>query len=225
MIEDDVDIINLLKVPLEKEGFLVSVAMSVKFGIEKIKVEKPDVILLDLMLQDGDGAEIVKWLKRTEYQNIPVIVLTAKSSEIDKVLLLELGADDYITKPFSIRELLARIKSILRRYEKNEESKNNKFEEDGLSVDFESMEVFVDGEKVNLTKKEFKILEFLIKNRGIVISKEKIISELWPFDSEISETTRTIDVHISKIRKKLGKYSEKIQVVRGVGYKFLKNNP
>ncbi|MGC8767393.1 MAG: response regulator transcription factor [Brevinematia bacterium] len=222
IIEDDVDIINLSKAPLEREGFSVSVAMSVKFGIEKVKVEKPDIVLLDLMLQDGDGSEVVKWMKRTEYYNIPIIILTAKASEIDKVLLLELGADDYITKPFSIRELIARIRAVLRRYENIEEKHKNRFEEDGLVVDFDSMEVAVDGKEIKLTRKEFEILKFLIKNRGIVVSKEKIISEVWPFDSEISEETRTIDVHVGKIKKKLGRHAEKIQIVRGVGYKFSK---
>lgn len=161
IIEDDVDIINLSKKPLEQEGFTVSVAMSVKFGIEKIKIEKPDIILLDLMLPDGDGAEVLKWTKRNqEFSDIPTIILTAKSNEFDKVLLLELGADDYITKPFSIRELIARIKTILRRYESKSQPKHNKFEEEGLIIDFDSFEVFVDGTNVKLTKKSLKFSNY-----------------------------------------------------------------
>ncbi|MCS7299291.1 MAG: response regulator transcription factor [Spirochaetia bacterium] len=221
MVEDDVDIINLSKGYLEKEGFSVSVAMSVKFGIEKIKVEKPDIILLDLMLGDGDGSEVIKWLKRNEdYSNVPVIILTAKSSEVDKVLLLELGADDYITKPFSIRELVARIRTVLRRYDNKTAQKQNKFEIDGLKINFDSFEVIVDNEVINLTRKEFKILELLVKNKGIVLSKEKILSSIWDDHSNIQDDSRTVDVHISKIKKKLKKYADKITVVRGVGYKF-----
>lgn len=222
IIEDDIDIINLSKKPLEQEGFTVSVAMSVKFGIEKIKIEKPDIILLDLMLPDGDGAEVLKWTKRNqEFSDIPTIILTAKSNEFDKVLLLELGADDYITKPFSIRELIARIKTILRRYESKSQPKHNKFEEEGLIIDFDSFEVFVDGTNVKLTKKEFEILKLLIKNRKIVLSKDKILYSVWGSEEEISEDSRTIDVHINKLKKKLGKYGERIVVVRGVGYKFV----
>lgn len=223
IIEDDIDIINLSKKPLEQEGFTVSVAMSVKFGIEKIKIEKPDIILLDLMLPDGDGAELLKWAKRNqEFSDIPTIILTAKSNEFDKVLLLELGADDYITKPFSIRELIARIKTILRRYESKSQPKHNKFEEEGLIIDFDSFEVIVDGTNVKLTKKEFEILKLLIKNRKIVLSKDKIFYSVWGSEEEeISEDSRTIDVHINKLKKKLGKYGERIVVVRGVGYKFV----
>lgn len=222
IIEDDIDIINLSKKPLEQEGFTVSVAMSVKFGIEKIKIEKPDIILLDIMLPDGDGAEVLKWTKRNqEFSDIPTIILTAKSNEFDKVLLLELGADDYITKPFSIRELIARIKTILRRYESKSQPKHNKFEEEGLIIDFDSFEVIVDGTNVKLTKKEFEILKLLIKNRKIVLSKDKIFYSVWGSEEEISEDSRTIDVHINKLKKKLGKYGERIVVVRGVGYKFV----
>lgn len=221
LIEDDVDIIKLSKEPLEQEGFSVSVAMSVKFGTEKIKIEKPDIILLDLMLQDGNGSEIVKWLKRNEeFSNIPVIVITAKSSEVDKVLLLELGADDYITKPFSIRELIARIKNILRRYEGATSVKQNKFEDNGLIVNFDSFEVIVDGKSIPFTKKEFEVLWLLIRNRGIVMSKEKIFSSIWENEEELSENSRTIDVHINKIKKKLGRHGSRITVIRGVGYKF-----
>ncbi|MCX8029044.1 MAG: response regulator transcription factor [Brevinematales bacterium] len=221
LIEDDIDIVNLSKMAFEKEGFDVSVAMSVKFGVEKIKVEKPDIILLDLMLQDGDGTEVIKWLKRTdEYSNIPVIVITAKSSEIDKVLLFELGADDYVTKPFSIRELIARIKSVIRRYENKGIQRQSRFEMDGLVINFDSFEIFVDGVPVKFTRKEFSILEFLVKNRGIVLSKDKILSSIWSNDEDISDESRTIDVHISKIKKKLGRYSDRIIVIRGVGYKF-----
>ncbi|MEN2998864.1 MAG: response regulator transcription factor [Brevinematia bacterium] len=223
LVEDDVDIVNLSKKPLEQEGFTVVVAMSVKFGIEEIKSKKPDLIILDLMLQDGDGTEVVKWVKRTEeFSNIPIIVLTAKSSEFDKVLLLELGADDYITKPFSIRELIARIKSILRRYETSADTKpkHNRFEDGGLIINLDSFEVVVDGQTAQLTKKEFEILELLIKNRGIVVSKEKILSLLWKGEEELSESSRTVDVHISKIKKKLGRYGNRISTIRGVGYRF-----
>jgi DNA-binding response OmpR family regulator len=211
-IEDDVDIINLTKRMLEGEGIDVDVAMSVKFGIEKIKSSKPDIVLLDLMLPDGDGKEVLRWMKQNKsYSGIPVIVITAKSSEVDKVLLLELGADDYLTKPFSIKELAARIRAVLRRYSTE------------TSRDFfvlGEMRVFIGDEEVQLTKREFQILEYLVRNKGMVLKREKILTAIWGLVDDIDENSRTLDVHINNIKKKLGKYKDMIKTIRGVGYRF-----
>ncbi len=220
LIEDDVEIVKLSKPLIENENFVVTVAMSFAFGIESVKREVPDIILLDLMLPDADGVSFIKWLKSSDrYKDIPVIVLTAKSSEVDKVLLLELGADDYITKPFSVRELTARMKSVLRRYEKNKESKDV-FEEGDLRVDFSGMVLYVGNEEIVLPKKEFEILEILIKNRNKVVKREDLIVSVWGYDSDITEESRTLDVHIGNIRKKLGRHGNRIKTVKGVGFKF-----
>jgi len=217
-IEDDTDIINLTREMLQDEGIEVDVAMSVKFGIQKIKLNRPDVVLLDLMLPDGDGKEVVKWMKQSkEYSNIPVIVITAKSSEIDKVLLLELGADDYLTKPFSIKELIARIRALLRRY--NSDNSKDFFIFDDLKINFDEMKVIVENEEIQFTKKEFQILEYLVRNKGIVLKREKILMAVWGL-SDDNENSRSLDVHINNIRKKLGKYKSLIKTVKGVGYRF-----
>lgn len=217
-IEDDTDIINLTREMLQDEGIEVDVAMSVKFGIQKIKLNRPDVVLLDLMLPDGDGKEVVKWMKQSkEYSNIPVIVITAKSSEIDKVLLLELGADDYLTKPFSIKELIARIRALLRRY--NSDNSKDFFIFDDLKINFDEMKVIVENEEIQFTKKEFQILEYLVRNKGIVLKREKILVAVWGL-SDDNENSRSLDVHINNIRKKLGKYKSLIKTVKGVGYRF-----
>ncbi len=218
-IEDDIDIINLTKGMLESEGVDVDIAMSVKFGIEKIKTNKPDIVLLDLMLPDGDGREIVKWIKQNKnYSDIPIIVITAKSSEVDKVLLLELGADDYLTKPFSVKELAARIRAVLRRY--SSETSRDFFVLEGLKIYFDEMRVLIDDEEVQLTKKEFQILEYLARNKGIVLKREKILTAIWGVVDDIDENSRALDVHINNIKKKLGKYKDLIKTVRGIGYRF-----
>jgi len=218
-IEDDVDIINLTKRMLEGEGIDVDVAMSVKFGIEKIKSSKPDIVLIDLMLPDGDGKEVVKWMKQNKsYSGIPVIVITAKSSEVDKVLLLELGADDYLTKPFSIKELAARIRAVLRRY--STETSRDFFVLGDLKIYFDEMRVFIGDEEVQLTKREFQILEYLVRNKGMVLKREKILTAIWGLVDDIDENSRTLDVHINNIKKKLGKYKDVIKTIRGVGYRF-----
>jgi len=217
-IEDDTDIINLTREMLQDEGIEVDVAMSVKFGIQKIKLNRPDVVLLDLMLPDGDGKEVVKWMKQSkEYSNIPVIVITAKSSEIDKVLLLELGADDYLTKPFSMKELIARIRALLRRY--NSDNSKDFFIFDDLKINFDEMKVIVENEEIQFTKKEFQILEYLVRNKGIVLKREKILMAVWGLSYD-NENSRSLDVHINNIRKKLGKYKSLIKTVKGVGYRF-----
>ncbi len=218
VLEDDIDIRELIAIQLNKAGL-----DSVQF--EKISecrnfLEKdlPHLLILDLMLPDGDGLDFCKILRNNEKtKNLPIIILTAKSEEIDKILGLEFGADDYITKPFSQRELIARIKSVLRRsnLSSNEipENKNP-----GIIINKEKYEVLVDNKKIDLTTTEFKILKLLCEKKGWVFSRNQILDYLWGNDKIVID--RTIDVHIKNLREKLGPIGSSIKNIRGVGYKF-----
>jgi len=217
VVEDDEDINDLLVYNLKKEGFKVQPFLSSVEALKSLYSSRPDIILLDIMLPDINGLEFCKMVKSNpKIEDIPIIMITAKSTEIDKIVGLELGADDYITKPFSIREVVARIKAVLRRAKRVK--KENPLKMDRLEIFPDRFEVRVDGKPVNLTSKEFKILMFLIKNAGKVLSREKILENVW--DSELDIYDRTVDVHIKKLRDKLNSYGEKIQTVRGVGYKW-----
>ncbi|WP_456392249.1 response regulator [Persephonella sp.] len=218
VVEDDEDINDLLVYNLQKEGFKVQPFLSSVEALKSIYSNRPDIILLDIMLPDIDGLEFCKMVKSNpETEDIPIIMITAKSTEIDKIVGLELGADDYITKPFSIREVVARIKAILRRARRNR--KENSIKVDGLEIFPDRFELRVDGNPVNLTSKEFRILMLLVNNTGKVLSREKILENVW--DSELDVYDRTVDVHIKKLRDKLGPYGKKIQTVRGIGYKWV----
>ncbi|WP_456382485.1 response regulator [Persephonella sp.] len=218
VVEDDEDINDLLVYNLQKEGFKVQPFLSSVEALKSIHSNRPDIILLDIMLPDIDGLEFCKMVKSNpETEDIPIIMITAKSTEIDKIVGLELGADDYITKPFSIREVVARIKAILRRTRRNR--KENSIKVDGLEIFPDRFELRVDGNPVNLTSKEFRILMLLVNNTGKVLSREKILENVW--DSELDVYDRTVDVHIKKLRDKLGPYGKKIQTVRGIGYKWV----
>ncbi len=220
VIEDDEDINELLVYNLEKEGYQVEPFYSSNPAYEAIKSKKPDIIILDIMLPDMDGLELCKLLKSDKQtENIPVIMLTAKSTEIDKIVGLELGADDYITKPFSIRELLARIKAILRRTKKkNCPEEENQYQYKGLKIDFEKFSVEIGNKPVKLTSKEFKLLSLLVKSEKKVLSREYILDEIWKNEDDVFD--RTVDVHIKNLREKLGEYGKYIKTVRGIGYKW-----
>jgi len=229
ILDDEIDILELVSVNLKKSGFTpIKFEIPSKFFEFLKKSEtKPCLIILDLMLPEQDGFEITKNLKSTEeLKNIPIIMLSAKDEMIDKIVGLELGADDYITKPFSVKELMVRIKVILKRVYKNDsitqdEEKNVKNNRaiKNIWVDKEKHEVFVDDEKIELTIVEFKILDLLMSKKGNVFSREKILYYLWEDDKFVID--RTVDVHIRNLRKKLKKYSDKIKNIRGVGYKFV----
>lgn len=225
IIEDEEHIIELLKYNLEKNNYDVVVAQDGEEGIQKAIDEKPDLILLDLMLPKIDGTKVCMKLKNNDYMtDTPIIMLTAKSDEMDKILGLEIGADDYVTKPFSVRELLARIKVILNRYSVTIEKKSpaKKIIVDDLIIDLEKREVKVKGELIKLTYKEFELLKLLSENRGSVLSRNMLLDEIWGYD--YFGETRTVDVHIrhirSKISKKIDEKYDKIDTVRGVGYKM-----
>ncbi len=214
IIEDDTEILNLLIYNLEKNGFVVEGFSNGYEGLNYVLTHPPDLLILDLMLPDIDGLEIFRDLKSKEKtKNLPVIILTAKSDEVDRVLGLELGADDYIVKPFSIRELIARIKTVLRRYhpEISEEVLNFK----NLTLDKSRHKVFLDDNEIMLTATEFKILLTLMRNPGRVFTRNNLLDAL---DKVIID--RNIDVHITKLRKKLGAAGVYIKTIRGIGYKL-----
>ena len=217
IVEDEPDIANLVAHHVRKEQFDVSVFHDGESVLESLKREVPDLVILDLMLPGIDGLDICRILKADKKtSSIPVIMLTAKGTELDIVLGLELGADDYVTKPFSVRELMARIKAVLRRAERPEA--DSLIIVDGLSVDMESFQVKVDDVPVELTYAEFKILSLLISRLGRVLTRQQIIQGIW--DDYRIVTSKTVDVHVTHLRRKLGKYGHFVKTVRGVGYKF-----
>ncbi len=217
IVEDEPDILKLVSVSLEKFGFEVKGFLNSSSFLKSAAVSKPDLIILDLMLPDMDGFEVCKHLKsRDEYKNIPVIVLSARSDESDKVLGLEIGADDYVTKPFSPRELVARVKSVLRRWEVREQARKIVAGKD-LEMDRDRYEVLVKGKKVDFTTTEFKILELILSGKGKVFTRNEILSHLWGGEKFVVD--RTVDVHVRNIREKLGSVEGVIKNVRGVGYR------
>jgi len=217
LIEDDKDLAFLVKINLEREGFLVEHFERATPFFEFISQNVVDLVLIDVMLPDLDGFRIANFLKsRADLKEIPIIFITARVEEEDKLRGFELGADDYITKPFSMKELIARVKAVLKRYKKFTEGDILKYE--GVELNKRRQKLFVDGAEVYLTPAEFKILKTLMENYGKPVSRSYLVEKLW--DYEKSTTERTIDVHVKHIRDKLGKYKSLIKTVRGVGYKF-----
>ncbi len=216
-VEDDTNIRELVEYTLKSSGFTIRGFELSKDFFEGLKSEKPDLVLLDVMLSDKDGLTVLKELRsHSDYKDIPVIMLTAKSSQLDKIKGLDEGADDYITKPFDIIELISRIKAVLRRVRHEEETIAYK----DIVLDRKSHMVKANGENVVLTYKEFELLYNLLLNRGIVLSRDKLMNLVWGTDFE--GETRTVDVHIRTLRQKLGKCGEYIETVRNVGYKIEK---
>jgi len=226
MVDDEKHIVELVKYNLEREGFEVLAAYD---GLEAIKtalIKKPDLIVLDIMLPSLDGLEVCRQLRQNEEtRNIPVIMLSARGEELDRILGLEIGADDYVTKPFSPRELLARIKARLRRFGTAGGGRAPGCEKrmvlGRLVIDQERFEVLVDGERQELTPKEFELLRFLALEPGKVFSRDQLLEKIWGYD--FAGDSRTVDVHIRHLRQKLEKYpgmTQYIETVRGVGYRF-----
>ena len=224
VVDDEEHISELISYNLISNGYKVIIANN---GIDAIKLaieEKPSIILLDLMIPGKDGYDVCKEIRNyKEIRNTPIIMLTAKSEEVDKILGLELGADDYITKPFSVRELLARVKAVLRRFSIIQED-DGTLEFGDLTVNFEKREILVNGNKLELTLKEFELLEILIKNRGKILTRDTLLDRIWGY--EYIGETRTVDVHIRYLRKKIeedDKNPKLIETIRGVGYRFNPN--
>ncbi|MCX5812090.1 MAG: response regulator transcription factor [Proteobacteria bacterium] len=218
IVDDEPDIAELVSINLKKASFRVKELRDAESFFKFLRSETPDLIILDLMLPDMDGFEVCKSLKsQDKYANIPIIMLTARVEETEKVLGLELGADDYVTKPFSPRELVARVKAVLRRHTQKEETKKIIIG-DLICMDLEKHEVEVEGNKIELTSTEFNILQMLSLKKGRVFSRDQILQNLWGNDKMVLD--RTIDVHIKHLREKLGKAGAFIKNIRGVGYKL-----
>ncbi|HEY3276685.1 MAG TPA: response regulator transcription factor [Syntrophorhabdaceae bacterium] len=218
VVDDEPDIVELVSLNLGKAGFKVKSFPDAESFLRSLDPETPDLIILDLMLPDTDGLEICKYLKaHDKYSVIPIIMLTARTEETERVLGLELGADDYVTKPFSSRELVARVKAVLRRPEQRQETKKI-YVDDLMVIDLEKVQVSVEGTKRELTPTEFKIIQLLSTKRGRVLSRDQILNFVWGQDRTVVD--RTVDVHIRHLREKLGKVSALIKNVRGMGYKL-----
>lgn len=224
VIEDDPDIVELLRYNLEREGYRVLCATDGERGLGDAARHQPDLVLLDLMLPGMDGLEVCKRLRAQDgTRGIPVLMLTAKSEETDVVIGLEMGADDYLTKPFSPRELVARVRAALRR-NRPEGPAAAKDEQDvyrgkHLLADFDAVSVSVDGAQVRLTRREFELLQFLVQNRNRVISRDRLLERVWGYDHAVE--TRSVDVHVGRLRGKLGAAAGQIETVVGLGYRFV----
>ncbi len=223
VVEDEKNILELVRFNLEKEGFTVLTALDGSQGLELAREEKPDLIVLDVMLPGMNGLEVCRELQREyETREIPIIMLSARAEEVDKVLGLEMGADDYITKPFSPRELVARVKARLRRNPGNQRAAadTHRLNFGRLVIDTSRFAVFIDGKRVELTPKEFELLHFMAARPGRVFTREQLLEQVWGYG--YAGDSRTVDVHIRHIRQKLSILGEEqpIETVRGVGYRF-----
>ncbi|HEX9156735.1 MAG TPA: phosphate regulon transcriptional regulator PhoB [Syntrophales bacterium] len=224
IVDDEKDIVDLVAYNLEKEGYETLKSLDGEKALQLVRTKTPDLVVLDLMLPGIQGLEVCKRIRKDpQTAAIPIIMLTAKGDEIDKILGLEVGADDYITKPFSVKELQARIKAVLRRSEARRAADQAElFEFKGLCIDFRSYEVTVDGKPVDLSPTEFRLLKFLSRNPGRVYSREQILDRVWGDDAFVEP--RTVDVHIRRLRSRI-EHDESspdyIVTVRGAGYKLM----
>ncbi|NPV03815.1 MAG: phosphate regulon transcriptional regulator PhoB [Syntrophaceae bacterium] len=223
IVDDEKDIVDLVAYNLEKEGYEVLKALDGEKALALVRAKRPDLVVLDLMLPGIQGLEVCKRLRRdAETAAVPIIMLTAKGEELDKILGLEVGADDYVTKPFGVKELVARIRAVLRRSAAGARpEKPEVFEFKGLRIDMRSYEVTVDGRRVTLSPTEFKLLRFLSQNPGRVYSRDQILDKVWGDESFVEP--RTVDVHIRRLRSQIERDENSpayILTVRGIGYKF-----
>lgn len=222
VVDDEESLSRLVTYNLEKEGFKVSTAADGQKAWERIKSERFDLIILDLMLPGKDGMDICRDMRRENIKT-PIIMLTARDEEIDKILGLEMGADDYVTKPFSVRELVARTKAHLRRRrdEQEEAGQENSLQVGPFTIMKEQFEIYFKDQLLDLTLKEYELLEILLKNRGRVLKRDYLLQVLWDYSDSVN--TRVLDVHISKLREKIESDTRNpryIKTVRGLGYKF-----
>jgi two-component system phosphate regulon response regulator PhoB len=218
VVEDDEDILQLLAYNLQASGFDVDAARDGFEALNLARRKVPDLIVLDLMLPGMDGLEICKELKRSPQTSaVPIIMLTARGEEIDRVVGLELGADDYVVKPFSPRELMLRIRAVLRRSGPEEQARTA-WRRDGLAVDMDAHKAEVDGADLALTATEFKLLSELIRSQGRVRTRDQLLNTVWGYEFE--GYGRTVDTHVRRLRQKLGEHARMIETVRGVGYRF-----
>ena len=218
VVEDEQQIVKLLKYNLEKEGYSVLIAQDGEAALQSFKKSKPDMVILDLMIPKPDGLEVCKAIRRES--ETPILMVTAKKEETDRVLGLELGADDYITKPFSVRELLARIKTVFRRT-KDKPLASSVVRLGKLSVDLERYEAKVNDKPLTLSSKEFAFLRILIEAKGKVLSRDQLLESVWGFDRASEIDTRTVDQHVARLRSKLGAESKRLATVKNIGYKLI----
>ena len=218
IVDDEQDVLDLLVYNLQKAGYKTVTARDGAAALQKARDEMPSLIILDLMLPQLDGTEVCRQLKAdSKTAHIPIIMLTAKAEEVDRVVGLELGADDYVTKPFSPREMVLRVKTVLRRASgKTAPAEVLKF--DDLTVDIGKHEVSHKGKVVELTVTEFKLLATLMERRGRVQSRDRLLTDVWGYEGDVD--TRTVDTHMRRLREKLGKAGNYVETVRGVGYRF-----
>ena len=218
-VEDDSNIRELVVYTLETTGFKARGFEDGKEFLEALALETPELVLMDIMLPGEDGIELLKRLKASpKTRDIPVIMVTAKGAEYDKVKGLDLGADEYVTKPFGMMELISRIKAVLRRSQKGSNELQDIIKVGDIEIDTKKHEVTAAGEIVNLTLKEYELLKRLMKNSNIVMTRDLLLEEIWGYDFD--GETRTVDVHVRTLRQKLGKSGERIETVRGVGYRM-----
>ena len=219
VVDDEPDLLELVRFNLVQAGFAVDTAETGEEGLSKARRNPPDLLVLDLMLPDLPGTEVCRRLRGEErLSDTPVLMLTAKSEEVDRVVGFELGADDYVTKPFSPRELVLRVKAILRRAASPKDEQGI-LEHGPLRIDRERHRCWVDGSSIALTAKEFRLLSSLMTRAGRVMTRESLLDEVW--GSDVTVTTRTIDTHLKRLREKLGSAGDLIETVRGVGYRFV----
>ena len=221
IVEDDMHISKLVQYNLDKAGYSCTTVITGEEGFEVLDKENIDLIILDVMLPKMDGFEVCRLIKQEdEYAGIPIIMLTARAEEIDRIVGLELGADDYLAKPFSPRELVLRVKAILKRASAQAQKSDVKeilsFEK--LKVDIPRHKVMVNTKEIKLTAMEFDLLATLLKRRGRVQSREQLLNDVWGIEADV--TTRTVDTHVKRLRQKLGRYGKYIETVRGYGYRF-----
>jgi phosphate regulon transcriptional regulator PhoB len=224
IVDDEKDIVDLISYNLEKEGFVTIKAYDGESALKLVKAKRPDMVILDLMLPGIRGLEVCKFIRKNpETETLPIIMLTAKGDQVDKILGLEMGADDYITKPFNVRELIARVRAVMRRAEvRHDSDKKEKFAYKGLRFDYTSYEVTVDGKKIDLGPTELKLLRFLTQHPGRVYTRDQLLDYVWGDETFVEP--RTVDVHISRLRMAIEEDKEKPQhilTVRGIGYKFV----
>ncbi|MBI4249631.1 MAG: response regulator transcription factor [Elusimicrobia bacterium] len=217
IVEDEKPLAKVLKYNLEKEGYRVLTVFDGKTGLEAFEKERPDLVILDVMLPKTDGFEVCKTIRQRS--KIPIVMLTARKEEVDRILGLEFGADDYITKPFSVREVMARLKAIFRRV-LDKDAAAAAVRMGNLEVDFEKYEVRVHGRPVQLSPKEFEFLKCLIAAGGRALTRDELLEKVWGYDKSMEIDTRTIDQHIARMREKLGLEAERVVTVKNVGYRI-----
>ncbi len=220
IVEDDKDILNLLSYTIENQGYRTLQARKGEEGLNLVRMQQPNLIVLDLMLPGMDGIAVCRELKsKAETSNIPVIMLTAKGEENDRILGLETGADDYVVKPFSPRELVLRLEAVMRRSQPRKQEREI-WEHGGLQVDFAAFQVLLDGQEIDLTSTEFHLLDALLRSDGRVLTREQLLDQVWGY--EFDGYARTVDTHMHRLRHKMGRVADWIQTVRGVGYRLKK---